>query len=202
MEREINSQQEKWQDLVETKDFNELSQEEQRLVLNIATQSAYELARKSVLAMQEEVDLIPRPLILEEKKKGLIAPIPLYQALLATAAAFVLGFLLIESGNTITVLEGKPSLAEIDTVYIEKKTTDTVVQIERDYVDRYIVRNVAGLDRADDVVKKESNSSVFAGAGPSLPKLASMDLENKGTAASNDNSFALVEGFLRSRNQD
>lgn len=196
MERELSSKQEKWQDLVESKDFDKLSDSELHFVLEFGTQSSYEISRRALTELKNDEDFIPRPLVLDEKKKGLVVPIPLYQVLLATAAAFILGFLLIQPGNTITVKNNNPTLAKVDTIYIDKNTTDTVIQIEHEYIDRYVDRGESPQVTSTMVQKKEINAGIFAGSAPSLPDLKSMALENKGRTASDDSSFALVAGFM------
>ncbi len=183
-----------WRELIESKDFDQLSNFEKAFVLGESTENNFRLERTVLIEskmMHQEIE--PRPLILEdEKKKGIV--IPLYQTILAIAASFVLGFFLFRSnGNTIEIVQNQ-DLASTDTVYIEKLIIDTLIQTKIEYV------RFAATKLNNEVLQptqfKENPSSVLSNQGSFETDLSSSTLANKGTSAANDETLGLMEEWV------
>ncbi|MDG1331875.1 MAG: hypothetical protein P8P74_06075 [Crocinitomicaceae bacterium] len=182
-----------WQELVEAKDFDQLSNAENAFVLGISSEENYRLERSAILeAKVIYADANPRPLILEEVKKGIV--IPLYQTLIAVAASFVLGFFLFKSTQTTTETEKNPTLATTDTVYVEKQIIDTVIQTKTEYI------QLAAKQTDSKAVQvqspKAAPSAVLGNQGDFETDLSAATLANKGKSAAKDETLIFVEDWV------
>lgn len=179
---------EKWQELIESKRFDELSDEQLMFVLANGGETQFKLEQ---LALQnvKELYVIPEPRSLNlSEKKGII--IPLYQAILAVAAAVVLSFFAFRMNDTI-VVNTPMSMASADTVYIEKERIDTVLQTETKIVTHYVI-----VPSDCPTAKVQStHSSLSNSQAPFNPDLNNLSLANKGRPASMDKTLGLVENW-------
>ena len=102
MEREIDKNSEKLFDLIESKNWNQLSDEEMQFVLLHMTEDEFHFQRQILVEADDIFDenSDPKPLILPAKKATpiLAMRIPLYQSILAVAAT-VLVFLMLWPKN-------------------------------------------------------------------------------------------------------
>lgn len=179
-----------WQELVEAKDFDQLSNAEKAFVLGISTESNYCLERTTLLESRViYAEAEPRPLILEKEKKGIV--VPLYQTLISTAAAFVLGFLLFKSAGTSTEIVQVQPMAVTDTVYVEKQITDTVFQTKTEYI-QLAAKNVQSVEVQEC---KNVPSSVLSNDGSFETDLSAATLANRGKSASNDETFVIMQDW-------
>lgn len=181
-----------WQKLIESKDFNQLSNSEKAFVLGMSTENNFRLERtvlvEAKIAYQE---IEPRPLILKEEKKAIV--IPLYQTILAVAASFVIGFLLFRSdGNTTEIVNGQ-SLATTDTVYVEKLVFDTIIQTKIEYIQLAVKQE--NRNEVQSVQSSDNTSSVLSSQTSFEADLSSTTLANKGTSAANDETLVLMEDW-------
>ena len=181
-----------WQKLIESKDFNQLSNSEKAFVLGMSTENNFRLERtvlvEAKIAYQE---IEPRPLILKEEKKAIV--IPLYQTILAVAASFVIGFLLFRSdGNTTEIVNGQ-SLATTDTVYVEKLVFDTIIQTKIEYIQ--LAAKQENRNEVQSVQSSDNTSSVLSSQTSFEADLSSTTLANKGTSAANDETLVLMEDW-------
>ncbi len=182
-----------WQELIELKDFDQLSNFEKTFVLGKSTENNFRLERTVLVEskmLHQEIE--PRPLILEDEKKGIV--IPLYQTILAIAASFALGFFLFRSnGNTIEIVQ-KQDFASVDTVYIEKLIIDTLIQTKTEYV------HLAAKNLNKEAIPlsqfKKNTSSVLSSQSRFEADLSSSTLANKGTSATNDETLGLMEEWV------
>ena len=180
-----------WLELIESKDFDQLSNSEKAFVLGQSTEDNFRLER-SVLIESKMVyaEVEPQPLILEGEKKGLI--IPVYQTILAVAAAFVLGLLLFRSNETTTVIQKSQALAVADTVYVEKLITDTIIQTKTEYIRLATTKSVYKEVQCPESIE----SSVLSNQSSFKTDLSSTVLINKGTSAANDETLVLMESWV------
>lgn len=179
-----------WQNLIESKDFDQLSNSEKAFVLGMSTESDFRLER-TVLVESKMVyqEIEPRSLILNEEKKAIV--IPLYQTILAVAASFLIGFLLFRSdGNTTEIVNGQ-RLATTDTVYVEKLVLDTIIQTKVEYI-----QVAAEQTATNEVQPNENTCSVLSSQGSFEADLSAMTLANKGTSAANDETLVLMEDWV------
>lgn len=198
MEKELNTNQEQLFALIESTPYEKLSSAEKSFVLNEISEQEYRL-QHAILTKSDELDKnipTPLPLVLEEKKSVLLTPVPLYQSLIGIAAAAVLLFFILPSGTKEIVTVTTP-VAQVDTVYLEKQSIDTVVKIE--YRDRIIEKKIK-QPRTDykNYVSIEK-PPVDLGVGlPQTPDLSSASLVNKGVSANGDETLELIRNFRMS----
>ncbi|MFT5861290.1 MAG: hypothetical protein ACI865_003414 [Flavobacteriaceae bacterium] len=195
MEKDLDGNQEKWHSLLEEKGFDELIEVERVFVLSFGSKAQFDIERRALEEMRAEDNvLVPRALILEEEKRGFIAPIPLYQTLIAVAAAFLIGFILIRPGDTMMDTNANAELAKVDTVYLDKIQKDTIIKFEKEFVDRVVYVEsetvVASLPS-----QTANQSGILSSNVTALPSLESMKLNNTGSSANDDETLFLVENF-------
>lgn len=182
-----------WQELIESKDFIELSSDEKTFVLSYSSEDNYKLERavlvESKLLYHEDE---PRSLILSHQKKGIV--IPLYQTIIAAAAAFVLAFLLFRSSTSPTEIVKNQILANTDTVYVEKLIIDTVIQTKTEYVQT--AAKMVTSDIKPSTSPCESAPSVLSNEGSFEADLRATTLANKGMSARNDATIVLMENWV------
>ncbi|MFK7785190.1 MAG: hypothetical protein AB8B56_08740 [Crocinitomicaceae bacterium] len=183
----------KWQELIESKEFDQLSNAEKEMVLGMSNETNYRLERTLIVdAKSVYPEPEPRPLILEEEKKGIV--IPLYQMIVAVAAAFVLGFFLFKSTQTLPTDERVEPIAVTDTVYVEKKVIDTVIQMKTEYV------QLAAKSTRTEEVKSANDlnkpSAVLSSQTSFEADLSKVTLSNKGKSASNDETFIFIDDWV------
>ncbi len=164
-------------DLLETKDFQELTTDEQTLVLSAITQEEYELQRNIIVAGTRMESEIPPPLILRPEKKRVL-PIWLASACSAAAAAIAV-FLWMPSSDSY---EFDLKLVTIpmaqDTLIVENTVVDTII----DY--RYVEVKKTVDDCCpsnEDVVQIPQFTS-----GVQAIQVRENDLVNRGVSAAND----------------
>ncbi|MBL4862870.1 MAG: hypothetical protein JKY09_07640 [Crocinitomicaceae bacterium] len=196
MDKHLNEQQQVLLTLLETKMFSELNSRDKELVINEMTREEYELQGRLISESTNLYeDAEPKPLVLQEEKKGLLIPIPLYQAIASIAATLVVSYFIFSSGPE-RLNEVEPiTFASTDTVYIEKQIIDTLVEYRTKYVNRYI--NVQS--EPDQVVQSIASDHSSAGflntTIPDLPELKELDLVNLGSSMASDETLFLIEGF-------
>jgi hypothetical protein len=192
-----------WQlvELLETTDFEELTVSEQQMVLQEMTADEYARRRKVVVESGDWIhDEIPLPLILEEEKSGWLIPIPLYQSIAAVASVFLLSFFVFRSSGDVLGETNGSGLVAVDTVYVEKYITDTVIEYDTRYVDRVIVKSNPAAEKVQEdiaLIKDESpkRDETLSRALPALPDLSELRLDNNGSSANNDKTTELLEGY-------
>lgn len=187
MDKFINEQEQQIMELVETKTFNELSDDERILVLKHFTQEEFDLQHRLLYetkSLTEELD--PKPLILSERKSGIV--IPLSQAIIGVAATLIISFLLFQAKQSPISEIKNVELAIADTVYIEKQVHDTVIKYE--YVDRVVTVETEKIVSKN--IPASSNEQGITIAQPFMIPLNKLNLQNKGLALVNDETFSLV----------
>ncbi|GAB5417971.1 MAG: hypothetical protein Crog4KO_14240 [Crocinitomicaceae bacterium] len=173
-------------DLLETKDFHDLSTDEKSLVLSISTQEEYELQRSIIVEGARMEDETPPPFLLPVEKRGVL-PIWLASACSAAAAAIAVVLWMPPSDSYDFDLKMVTVPAVQDTLIVENTVVDTVI----DY--RYVEVEKAVDDCCptnEDMVQIPE----FTGSAPTFP-MRKTDFENKGVSVAND---ADLEAF-RSR---
>lgn len=137
MDQELNYNEERFLTLLESKDFAELSAEEQSLVQEFCTPEDYQLQRRMIVEAPQlfEQEATPSPLILEETVSLPFwkRPVPLYQALSGVAATVVLFFVIwpAEETQSDEPIQNGTQTASIDTIYQTKTIRDTVIRYEK-----------------------------------------------------------------------
>lgn len=183
---------EMWQELIESKDFDQLSNRENAFVSGRSTEANYQLERTVLLEskmLHQEVE--PRPLLLEDEKKAIV--IPLYQTILAVAAAFVVSFFLFRSNGNTTEIQKNQPLALTDTVYVEKQIIDTVIQTKTEYINFVTEKTI--IQEVNCPQSNENMSAVLSNQSNFEADLSATTLANKGTSAANDETLVLMEDW-------
>lgn len=179
---------EKWLELVETTRFEELTPAEIQFVEANGGESKFRLDQRAINDAKD-IYFIPEPRNLElNEKKGIV--VPLYQTLLAVAAAVVISFFVFRMNDTVNVKFNQP-IAIADTVYVEKTIVDTVVQAETKFLTKYIT---VPADCPSPSIK--AAQPTFVKSQPNFnPDFSSLTLSNSGRPASKDETFNLVENW-------
>jgi hypothetical protein len=152
MEQRIKSNEWKLQNLLEQKNFSELSIPEKELVKELITKEEYLIRRELIVVTKEESDsIIPLPLVFPVKKTRVV--IPLYQAFFAVAAtALVMLFLRfpysnlgdIKGENEIKYVSVTDTIKEIEYVYdtVYKEIEKTKIVEKKVYVPKTVIKYV------------------------------------------------------------
>jgi hypothetical protein len=184
-------------DLLEGKDFNELSVQERNWVLSQISEEEYSKQRLLILDLSdalkpEDDNLIPAPLVLPSK--GAIRTIPLYQAAMSVAAmALLLISIFSLFGNQTEIINNTEYIVKHDTVEVEKTIYDTVFQTIEKKI--YISKEVAvPAENTECYIEEsrllESNPSI------NLPTINLVEIENTGTSLKDDATAILITNYL------
>ena len=132
MDKHLNDNEERLFDLVDQKDFDQLTPEEQTFVETHFSEAAYRLQRQLISesnTLYEAVAEVP-PLVVPMANSTVFGKqIPLYQAFIGIAATFAL-FLSIWPDQTekTEVQNNKPALSKTDTIIQTKIIRDTIIR--------------------------------------------------------------------------
>lgn len=184
MEKNLNTQDERLLQLVETKAFDALNEEEKAFVQERISPEEYTRMRtvigesKYIYPMAE-----PKPLQVAEKKRGFV--IPLYQAVAGIAAAVIISFFIFRNESVVTKVVEKPVYAQADTVYVDRVTVDTVVEYQTRYIES---------TRIEERTTPGCNTAQFVSGDNDVetPDLSGFSLKHSGQPASNDPTIALI----------
>ncbi|MFD1552056.1 hypothetical protein DNU06_00850 [Putridiphycobacter roseus] len=176
-------------DLIENKDFNELSTLEQNHVLEHITAEDYALERAIIVESKQLFlladDYEPKQWLNENRSGGFLsATIPLYQALLAIAAVFLLLYIVFPFTRVVTEENGSHLTAQVDTLWLETIRYDTVeVVLEKEVVKEKIVY----VSQAAGQVGNKEKPRLF-NVPPSnfKPDLNAINFPNKGFSLKDD----------------
>lgn len=168
-------------DLLESKDFQELSNEEQEKVALIMTPGEYQLQRRILSETSSMDSPVAGPLVIPQKRNV----IPIWIASLGSAAAAaVLVFLMMDTPKVNDIkLQSVSPLVVRDTLIVENTITDTIIDF------RVVQANDSkGTEAAIHLVQVPE---VVSGA-VSVPAFREEELVNTGVSAAND---AVIETF-------
>lgn len=200
MDKELNKSELKLQNLLETKNFEELSDSESEFVLTQMSKDGYVLSHSILLTtpsvFDDEIIPTPKPLVINNTTKRTGSyQLPLHQAIIAVAATVAI-MLLVLPINKIEKITSVPEyIVKTDTVEIQKEIVmyDTFYQtVEKPiYIDREVlVENnncVEPLQEEPRLLNSYSTNN--------LPELTQMSIESKGTSLKNDNVSSLIVEF-------
>jgi hypothetical protein len=119
MDKELSHNEERLFELLESKNFDQLTAAEQAFVLGQLSQEAYEFQRSILVEASKNELEIPAvaPLVLPEKMKKAIV-IPMYQAILAVASVVILFVFIWPSNPTTTKIVYKKSKPQTITKFV------------------------------------------------------------------------------------
>lgn len=141
MDKHLNTEELKFQSLLEQKNFDELSEEEKSFVVSFSSEEEYVLQRKIITNashLYESNNVVAPPMAISNEVVNSIwfKKAPVYQTLLAVAATVVIMLLLRTPQDSLVNKEVVTEyVTQTDTVYETKLVRDTFVE----YVDREIV---------------------------------------------------------------
>lgn len=150
MDKHLNDNEERLFDLVDQKDFDQLTPEEQAFVATHFSEAEYRLQRQLISesnTLYEAVAEVP-PLVIQMAHSSVFGKqIPLYQALIGIAATIAL-FLSIWPDQTekTEAQNDKPALSKTDTIIQTKIIRDTVIR----YKNHRNSNQLAQTNRSDD----------------------------------------------------
>ncbi|MDC0257357.1 hypothetical protein OAK35_01295 [Crocinitomicaceae bacterium] len=166
-------------DLLESKEFEELTGEEQSQVLTVMSQSEYQLQRRIMVEAGESEKLVAGPLVLPAKR----SVIPIWFASIGSAAAAaILVFLLIEPVKEIevNVQTTAPKIIR-DTLIVENTVNDTII----DYRILKVEKELPLQEETAMIQVPEATSGTA-----NVPPIREDELVNAGVSAANDNVIA------------
>ncbi len=184
-------------DLLESTDFDNLSEDERLFVLSQMTEQEYRQQRY-ILVSASELDFpqaVPLPLLIPAKGQGFLTrSIPLYQVFMGAAASLLFVFFLWPKEKTnseIIYVQGKTI---VDTVFQTKTLFDTL------FIEDTKTKRIAQNKTPDTVyILKQNYSSshlpprkLEAPNAVSLPDLNPNQLKNKGRSMKEDDVTNLL----------
>jgi hypothetical protein len=195
MKNITQNDQEKLFDLIESKDFCNLSIIEKEFVLNFLSEDDYLLQRKIILnaATIFDTNIEAKPLIINPSSSSKIKTIPLYQAILAVASVIVV-FLIIwpkENTNQST----KVQIAENSTDSIREKIIhDTVLKyvVETKIIEK--IKEKKQIEYISQSVFNPGSEPKLLEVSPSfiLPELSNDEISSTINSLKNDNSSRFI----------
>lgn len=200
MEDYLNENESRLFDLIETKNWEELSSEEQLFVAQHISMEEYRLQRNVVLGAEDlyQDEILPLPLALPGTEKRTVTQrtIPMYQALIAIAATILI-FLWIWPRDNQT------EIAQAKTPANQTNAEQAVAQTKTEYVYDTIVRYVTLVKNAEKAVKDTVYKMVsltqivpepilLQASAPPLPDLKKENLSTTGTSLKEDNTSQLL----------
>ena len=135
MDKHLNPTEMKLQELMESKDFHELSSTDKEFVLNQLTEQDYQLQRDIILESQHLYDdhkkVVAPPLILSNASKSFwFKSHPIYQTGIAVAATILVMFFLKFPGKETIKKETEIQyVSQVDTLVQTEYIYDTVVEV-------------------------------------------------------------------------
>jgi len=192
MDKYLNNKEEQLFDLIDQKDFDQLTSTEQNLVLAQISEEDYRFRRSLVMSAASTYDdahIVPAPLLLstEQAIPFWRKPIPLYQATLVAAAIAVMWMVFPFNHNQSEQLIQTEYLVQTDTVEVEKWQIDTIVKtIEKPI---YIEKEV--LVENTQTTNKEEPRLLLP--GPSTPVYINEDdIASKGSSLNGEKSSTVL----------
>jgi hypothetical protein len=190
MEKNINNEESRLFDLIESTKFSDLSIKDRLFVESQMTEEEYSLQRRIMYDSSElfSNNIEPIPLVIPTNKK--VRTIPLYQALLAIAAVFVFFFCIWPTETTVIP---EPMASNQKTV------------IEKEYIHDTLVRYITKIQTVEKVVFDTVNTFVTEIRHPqqeprllevpnslSLPELNKELIATKGESLKEENNIRFI----------
>lgn len=206
MEKVFDHNENRLLELLESKDFEQLTESESIIVLEHMTKEDYELRRGLIIESSKETDSITPPssvdtavfAYLDENDDTRV--IPIWQSkgfamLLSAAVAAVLVWIILPF-KEVEIIKSNPKESTvyetvIDTVYQERIKVDTVV-VEKPqivYLDKPLNQTQNQMCTPIDV--KQSNPSMAQSSQPAID-ISNIDLSNRGSSAKSDNNSLVL----------
>ncbi len=197
MENDLTQNEEQLFQLIEAKDYNELTAEERLLVDEQLSESEYNLQRRMI---SEAAKLFPEStanrllLPVHPSKTIAVRTVPLYQAIAAVAATIAL-FLSLWPYQEAT--SNKPvdqtQLGRIDTVIQTQIITDTIIQYI-EHRNQLAVRNTITTDEVADPLIQVKQIRLLEANAIQIPELNATLIHTKGNSLKDDPTSQLLLG--------
>ncbi len=199
MEKELNSNETRLFDLIESQDFAALNQADKIFVLKQMTEEEYQFQRKIIAEADTlfEDQISPKPLIISDqtnKEKGIV--IPLYQALLAVASVIII-FLIVWPKNEI-IDKNDIQLSENDTIIKTKIVHDTFVKYvpEIKFVEKIIPETKIEYVTVYQNKQMEEPRLLEVAQNLNLPTITKEAIVNKGNSLKEDQSSKFIKPII------
>lgn len=179
---------ERLMELIETTTFEELTEVDRSMVLEVTTEQAYRAQRELILQLKDwEEEVISEPLVLPNDRRTATLLVPWYAAVAGMAAAFLIGMWFFKSKSPEVTVEAP--IAKVDTVYIEKELVDTIIETKYKVIHQKEAKPI--LDNQPSLQKVVLPNP----ARVNEPNFSVKYLKNTGVSVQNDETFALIEGL-------
>lgn len=184
-------------DLLVARDFNELTDHERSLVLELMSKEEFDF-RKQLLEISptlftEENEIEPAMLILPtERVPFMKRSIPIYQFIVSIAALILAFFLFVPFWNhPVKPNDNTEYITHVDTVFIETQNVDTIVKVEERpvYIEtiKYVTESAGELKEAPRLLEVNSSQS--------SANLDAISLENRGQNMKADPTSILIREY-------
>jgi hypothetical protein len=200
MDKNLNKNELELQNLLETKNFDELSDSERVFVMTQMSKNDYVLSRSILLTaptiFDDEIIPTPVPLIINKSSKATgYYQLPLYQAIMAVAATIAIMLLVLPINKVEQITSVPEYIVKTDTIEIEKEIImyDTFYQtVEKPiYINRKVL--VENSNCVEPI--QEAPRLLNSNEGSYLTELTQTTIENKGVSLRNDNVSSLIVEF-------
>lgn len=209
MDKHLNTEELRFQSLLEEKDFTELTEKEKTFVLSFSYENEYVLQRKIIAnanhIYEEDRKLVAPPLLVASgaATSFWFKKAPAYQTLLAVAATILLMFMVTRPDNSLIKTETVTEyVTQVDTVVETQIIKDTFVK----FVDKPVI--VETIKYVEVPAKEVVNSNVTYATNDevgrvlepansiSLPDLNEPKTSSSANSYKNDPTSILVDDFM------
>jgi len=191
MDKYLNTDEERLFDLLENKDYDQLTEEELAFVSRHLSPTDYVLQRRMITEAGAVYPTVPpAPPLAVSTRRFARKTVPLYQAIAAVAATIAL-FLSLWPGETQPKTGSTPTgqqLTHVDTVIRTQIVLDTVIRYVR-YRDGSA--NVSVPDSQDEVVQA-SQLRILDAAPVRLPAITEELVRTKGSSLKDDSASRVI----------
>ena len=194
MDKKLTHEEERLFELLESKQFEELTDDERTFVLENCGASEYKIQRQLIVeaGKLDDEDHEPLPLLLPvtsatNNKGGIM--IPLYQVLIGVAALLIFFFSIWPKNNPELINHAKNEQQRIDTIYQTQLVYDTIVQlIPQIQVVEKIIRDSVMIFMPSTIIT-EIPRLLDVKPSTALPDLTQANLKNKGKNLKEDDVY-------------
>ncbi|MCH2234548.1 MAG: hypothetical protein MK078_09870 [Crocinitomicaceae bacterium] len=193
MDKELNNNEERLFELLESKDFGQLNEAEKKFVSEHSSEADYRIQRKIILDLGDDngVDVKPLPLMLPNNNTGKVVPLPWFIG--SVAAMFLLGIFAVSAFYNQEVITQIEYITQVDTLEIEKHVYDTIYQ-EKEVV-KYYENKVYLSSEAPTQCDREEPRLLETESTFEFVNIEDLNLENKGKSINEDESRELIVDY-------
>jgi len=195
MDKKLNLSEEQLFELIESRDFSELTFFEKEFVLQLISENEF-VARRNVIknvisAFDDEIQVEPQPLQLPQQVTSslLTKSIPLYQVFFI-AAMIVLLFLIVPLNQKEDVPQNSELIVQRDTIVVERLVHDTVIS----FMEKIVPVEKIVFVNSESVINYPKPQPRLFELSPdfSVPALNNQEILNKGNSLNGESTATIL----------